>query len=104
MKKFFALVLAVVMVMSMAAVAFAANVGPAWDYDADNDKVRLNGIQYGDRLRYDFRAYSVAREDCDILFHDEYYRRLILLNKGYASLALGTTALSQKNQAFFRGQ
>ena len=28
-----------------------------------------NGIQYGDCLRYDFRAYSVAREDCYILFH-----------------------------------
>ena len=28
-----------------------------------------NGIQYGHCLRYDFRAYSVAREDCYVLFH-----------------------------------
>ena len=56
MKKFFALVLAVAMIMSMAAVSFAATntvslYGP-WDYDADTDKVRTTGIQYGDSVLF----------------------------------------------------
>jgi len=50
MKKFFALVLAVAMIMSMAAVSFAANVKGPFDYDADTNKMRATAkqLQYGD--------------------------------------------------------
>ena len=58
MKKFFALVLAVAMIMSMSAVSFAADVeskleliGPM-DYDADNDLMRLTGLKFGDTVYY----------------------------------------------------
>jgi len=52
MKKFFALVLAVAMIMSMAAVSFAANVYGPFDYDADKDLMRTTGIQYGDTVYF----------------------------------------------------
>jgi len=62
MKKFFALALAVAMVMSMAAVSFAAFdaangtssldlVGP-FDYSADDDLMRDSGLKYGDSVYY----------------------------------------------------
>jgi len=59
MKKFFALVLALAMVMSMAAVSFAADdevsklelVGPM-DYDADKDLMRATGLKFGDTVYY----------------------------------------------------
>ena len=52
MKKFFALVLALAMVMSMAATSFAAVVAGPFDYDSDNDRIRNNGIQYGDSVYF----------------------------------------------------
>ncbi len=63
MKKFFALVLAVAMIMSMAAVSMAANVGELavgpFDYDADTNKLRApkGELQYGDT------AYFLLTED-----------------------------------------
>ncbi len=58
MKKFFALVLAVAMIMSMAAVSMAADTtiepgvyGP-FDYGADDDRLRTSGIQYGDTVLF----------------------------------------------------
>ena len=67
MKKFFALALAVAMIMSMAAVSFAATntvklYGP-WDYDADTNKVRTTGIQYGDSIYYLLTETAYDYED-----------------------------------------
>jgi len=59
MKKFFALVLALAMVMSMASVAMAANEakvtlsGIHFDYDADDDAMNLGAaLEYGDTAYY----------------------------------------------------
>ena len=57
MKKFFALVLAVAMIMSMAAVSFAttgkeAKIEGPFDYDSDLDLMRSTGLQYGDTVYY----------------------------------------------------